>query len=274
MENKHVLVTGCSSGIGLSTAKSLLKKGYSVIATARTDKVLRHLTSIGTKSVCLDLNDPASIVACIYEIKALTPSLHALINNAAYAQPGAVQELSIKSMEKQFQTNVFGTIDLTNRCLPLLLHDDPGRLVFLSSILGVVPAPYIGAYCASKYALEAIVSSLRMELDSTRIKVSCIRPGAIETQFRTRAVDELKSNIVIENSRNKERYEKSVSDLESGKVKYNRSSPDEVAELIVRVLQSKNPKRAYYITKPAKLMGKLRRFLPERCVEAIMKKHG
>jgi NAD(P)-dependent dehydrogenase (short-subunit alcohol dehydrogenase family) len=271
---KTVLITGCSSGIGLATVQQLLAQNYRVIATARQPAALQQLTAMGAVAVALDLDQPASIQACVEQVQAQTTELYALINNAAYAQPGSVQELTTDVLQKQFQTNVFGTIDLTSRFLPLLQQSNSARIICISSILGVVSAPYLGAYCASKYALEAFISSLRMELVDTAIDVVSIRPGAIETAFRKRAVSELKAGVVVENSQHKDRYQKTIDDLEQGRVKYTRAAPDEAARLILRTLAVRKPKVAYYLTRPAKLMGFLRRLLSQRQVEAIMRKHG
>jgi NAD(P)-dependent dehydrogenase (short-subunit alcohol dehydrogenase family) len=273
LDKKYILVTGSSSGIGLATVQELQACGYSVIAAARTDKALSLLSAMGATSVYLDLNDPASIAACVDEISALTPKLHGLINNAGYAQPGAVQELSLAAMQAQFQTNVFGSVDLTNKCLPLLLHGQPAYLIFLSSILGVVSAPCLGAYCASKFALEAFVSSLRMELSSENIRVTSIRPGAIETQFRERAVQELKGNIAVDKSQYRKRYQRSIKNLHNEAVKSKRASAEVVAKLIASILHKRKPKAAYYITAAAKSMGALRHFIPQRWAEWIMMRH-
>jgi short-subunit dehydrogenase len=269
-----VLVTGCSSGIGLSLVQLLLEKDYDVIATARREADLHTLASMGAKSIYLDLDKPASLEAAVNQVKKMTPILYALINNSGFAQPGSVQDLSLELMRAQFQTNVFGTIELTNLCLPLLLHGEPAKLIFLSSILGVVSAPYLGAYCASKYALEALISSLRMELSGSRIHVTSIRPGAIETKFRNRAIQALKRGIAVEGSQSKRQYQKSIHDSENNRNKSKRMDSKKAAEIIISVLEKRKPKTAYYITAPAILMGALRRFIPECWVERIMQNHS
>lgn len=271
IEKKFVLITGCSSGIGHALVARLLVEGYQVIATARSESALAELTGQGAQAVALDLEQSDSIKACVQQVKSITPSLHALINNAAYAQPGSVLDLSMSALQKQFQTNVFGTIELTQLCLPLLEQGDDPRLVFLSSILGVVPSSFLGAYCASKYALEAFVSCLRMELNG-QIKVTSIRPGAIETSFRKRAADELVKNIDIEASDNCQGYQRSVKEKTAEKSKKKRAHPNQVVSIVLRSLHSKKPKTAYYVTGPATLMGGLRRVIPERWVEALMRK--
>ena len=275
-ENKEgpILVTGCSSGIGLSLVELLLKKGYDVIATARKEVDLCTLMSMGAKAVYLDLDKPDTLEAAIHQVKKMTPTLYALINNSGFAQPGSVRDLSLELMQAQFQTNVFGTIGWTNLCLPLLSHGGPTKLIFLSSILGVVSAPYLGAYCASKYALEAFISSLRMELSGSKTHVISIRPGAIETEFRHRAVQELKNGIALEESQSKCQYQKSIANSEKKKAKGKRMDSKKAAEIIVSVLEKEKPKTAYYVTAPAILMGALRRFIPERWVERIMQKHS
>ena len=184
---RTVLITGCSSGIGLCLAEGLRSAGYHVFATARKEEDVTKLKKLGFDAFLLDLASSKSIKTAIYELYQKTDSLYALINNGAYGQAGALEDISREALEKQFQTNVFGWHELTNLVLPSMKARNKGRVIYISSVLGFVAMPFRGPYVASKFAIEGLVNTLRLELKKTKIKLSLIQPGPIESKFRQNA---------------------------------------------------------------------------------------
>jgi len=188
MNEKTILITGCSSGIGLCVARGLSSRGYRVFATARRTADVEALNKEGLESLLLDLDDPHSITAAVEEILTRTNGrLDALFNNGAYGQPGAVEDLSRDVLRAQFETNLLGWHQLTNLVLPVMRSQGHGRIIHNSSVLGFVALRYRGAYNASKYALEGLADTLRLELAGTDIHVSLIEPGPITSRFRENA---------------------------------------------------------------------------------------
>jgi NAD(P)-dependent dehydrogenase (short-subunit alcohol dehydrogenase family) len=165
MGDKTVLITGCSSGIGLCVARGLKQRGWRVFATARQTTDVMRLQAEGLESLRLDLRDSASIQTAVAEILDRTgEQLDALFNNAAYGQMGAVEDLSREALREQFETNLFGTLELTNQIIPVMRRQGGGRIVFNSSVLGLVALPYRGAYVASKFALEGLADTFLFPL--------------------------------------------------------------------------------------------------------------
>ena len=190
MSAKTVLVTGCTSGLGKATALRLNKAGWRVLATARNDSDLKSLGEAGLIPIRLELTDPQSIREAIEEVKRVTGGhLHGLVNNAGYLLFGAVADLSPFALREQFEVNVFGTFELTRGLLPEL-RDQTGAIVFISSICGRFSFPFLGAYSASKYALEALVDALRRENAGNGLRVQIIEPSVFKTasSARTRAL--------------------------------------------------------------------------------------
>jgi NAD(P)-dependent dehydrogenase (short-subunit alcohol dehydrogenase family) len=212
---RSILITGCSSGIGYTCALGMKSRGWRVIATARKPADLDMLAAEGLETVKLDYTDPASIAACADSVLALTDGkLDALFNNGAYGQPGLVEDLPTDVLRAQFEANFFGWHDLTTRLLPAMHEQRAGRIVQCSSVLGFMAAPYRGAYNASKFALEGLTDTLRLELHGSGIHVSSIQPGPIRSRFTLHALNALKANIDHENSRNKALYQKRIAELE------------------------------------------------------------
>ena len=202
-----VLITGCSSGIGLAVAKHLSDQDYRVIATVRSPENMEMLDALGIPAYILDLNRSSSIVEAWGKIRSEHgEDIMALVNNGAYGQPGAVEDLSRAALEAQFQTNVFGTQELTNLVLPAMLRNDFGRVVQISSILGFICLRYRGAYNASKYALEALTDTMRLEFSDTNIRFSLVEPGPITSMFRQNAYRRYKEHIDPETSRHEQSY--------------------------------------------------------------------
>ena len=209
MDNKTILITGCSTGIGYVTAKGLTGRGFRVFATARKPGDVERLSAEGLESLPLDLTSAASIRSTVQEVLARTGgTLYALFNNGAYGQPGAVEDLRTEVLREQFESNFFGWHELTRQIIPVMRAQGYGRIIQNSSVLGIVAMKYRGAYNASKFALEGLTDTLRMELAGTGIFVSLIEPGPIESEFRSNAFQAFKTQIDREQSPHREIYEK------------------------------------------------------------------
>ena len=267
---RTVLITGCSSGIGLCLAYGLRKEGYHVFATVRKEEDRIKLKNLGFDAFLLDLASSKSIKAAIYEIYQTTDNLYALINNGAYGQAGALEDISREALEKQFQANVFGWHELTNLVLPSMKARNMGRIVYISSVLGFVAMPFRGPYVASKFAIEGLVDTLRLELKETEIKLSLIQPGPIETKFRQNALLTFKENVDSSNSDYKTEYKTMIKRLSSDRNAQFTLSPESVLRCVLHALESKAPKNHYRVTFPTKLFGILCRILPSSWMDHIL----
>lgn len=267
---KSILVTGCSSGIGKCAALSLQKRGYTVVASVRRESDIAALKSCGVEHVIhLDLSSSASIDAGIAQCLSITEGkLFAVFNNAAYGQPGAVEDLSRDTLRKQFETNVFGTHELTIKLLPVFLKQGEGRIIQNSSILGFSAMPMRGAYNASKFALEGLTDTLRLELEGSGVRVSLIEPGPILTNFRKNALVALKENIRFDESRFGEQYQSALQRLtKEGPAVPFTLEPEAVVKKLIHALESSRPKIRYYVTFPTYLFAFLRHVLPYRWLD-------
>src|SRR5678816_1693078 len=208
MAERSVLITGCSSGIGLCAAQTLKARGWRVFATARQpEDITRLKNEIGVESLYLDYAEPHSISAAAKHVLSATDgTLTALYNNGGYGQPGALEDIRPDVLRAQFEVNVFGWHDLTRRVIPAMRARGEGRIVFCSSVLGLIAAPYRGAYSASKFAVEALADTLRMELSGSGIHVALIEPGPIATRFGHRCLQAYRRNIDLEGSPHREIY--------------------------------------------------------------------
>ena len=272
--SKTILITGCSTGIGLCVAQALHSKSYRVFATARKEEDVQKLTKLGLESLQLDLDDSASIIQAVNSILTKTEgTLDALFNNGAFGQAGAVEDISRDSLRQQFETNVLGWHELTNLVLPVMLKQGHGRIIQNSSVLGFVALKFRGAYVASKYAIEGLSDTLRQELAGTNIFVSLIEPGPIQSQFRTNSFAAYKKNIDKEKSRFKQEYEATEKRLgKKGAAVPFTLPPEAVLKRVIHALESKNPKPRYYVTTPTYLFGFLKRFLSTRLMDRILDK--
>lgn len=264
MSQPTILITGCSSGIGLASARMLRDRGWRVFATARTPEDLDRLRGDERlDAVAIELADPEAVERCASEVLAATDGrLDALFNNAAYGQPGALEDVSREALTAQFEANVFGTHQLTRAIIPAMRRAGRGRIVNCSSVLGLVAVPYRGTYCASKFALEALSDTLRLELAATGIKVSLIEPGPIDTKFIDAALAAARRWIDIENSPHRERYHRLIEGLEKGGKQTFKLPPEAVARKLVHAVESPRPKRRYYVTAPTYVAAVARRALP------------
>jgi len=273
---KSILITGCSTGIGLYTAQHLHSLGYQVFSTARNSADVEKLKKLGLNCFQLDLNDSLSIKNAVLKVMDITGGeLYALFNNAAYGLPGAVEDLSRDALREQFETNLFGTIELTNLILPIMRKQGYGRIIQNSSILGFAAMPYRGAYNSSKFALEGITDTLRQELYGSNIFVSLIEPGPIISDFRKNALRAFNKYINSENSAHKTQYSSMLERLnKEGAAAPFTLGPEAVCEKVIHALQAKQPKLRYYVTTPTYIMGYLKRILSSQLMDKILIKAG
>jgi NAD(P)-dependent dehydrogenase (short-subunit alcohol dehydrogenase family) len=269
---KTILITGCSTGIGYTTALMLKNRGHTVIATARkADDVIR-LQAEGFTALRLDLADSDSIRQAVEQTLELTGGkLDALFNNGAFGQPGAVEDLSREVLRFQFETNLFGTHELTNRIIPVMRKQGHGRIIYNSSVLGLVALTYRGAYNASKFALEGLADTLRLELRGTGIDISLIEPGPILSNFRQNSFALYKRNIDAQRSVHRDKYEAMEARLQKEGAAVPFTLPAEaVAEKVVHALEAKRPKIRYFVTFPTYLFGTLKRLLPYSVLDKLL----
>ena len=265
-QQKSILVTGCSSGIGAYCARALKAEGWYVIASARTEEDIAALRNDGIEAFRLDYADPGSIAAFFNAAMTATGGrCDALFNNGGYGQVGAVEDLPVDALRAQFEANFFGWHDLTRRVIPVMRAQGHGRIVQCSSILGLVPMRFRGAYNASKHALEGLSVTLAMELEGTDIHISLIEPGAIKSRFRANALTHFYSNIDIENSVHRQDYQAQLRRLEKQELSNSgKLGPDAVHEVLRHALTSPRPRYHYAVTREARLGVIARRLLPAR----------
>ncbi len=264
---KTILITGCSSGIGYCVAKALHERGYRVFATARKRDSVEMLLAEGLESFRLDLTDSNSIHFAFEEAMRRTDGeLYALFNNGAYGLPGAVEDLNRDALRAQFETNVFGWQELTNLAIPVMRRQGYGRIISL---------PFRGAYNASKYAIEGLSDTLRLELRGTNIYVSLIEPGPIASQFRMNAVKALAKYIDIENSFHREKYQGVLTRLnKQGPAVPFTLPPEAVLKRVIHALEAAKPQPRYFVTFPTYLFGILKRILSARALDVLLAKSG
>ena len=272
-ESRAVLITGCSSGIGHACAHGLKQRGYRVFAAARKRQDVARLCGEGLEALRLDLDDSSSIREAVDLVMSETGGrLYALFNNGAYGQPGAVEDLSREALRAQLETNLLGWHDLTCRLIPVMRAQGYGRIVQNSSVLGLVTLAYRGAYVASKFALEGLTDTLRLELAGSGIHVSLIEPGPIQSRFRANGYEKFREHIDIEHSLHRERYRAAERRLlKEGPAQPFTLPPEAVLKKLIQALESRRPKPRYYVTVPTYLFGGLRRLLSTRGLDRVLK---
>ena len=275
-DRKSVLVTGCSSGIGDCVARGLHARGYRVFASVRDAADSAALDAAGIECLQLDYADSASIRAAVERVLAQTGGrLYALFNNGAYGQPGACEDLSRDAIREQFETNVFGWMELTNLVLPVMRAQGHGRIIQNSSILGFVAMPMRGAYNASKFAIEGFSDTLRLELAGTDIHVSLIEPGPVESRFRANAYRAFRRHISMDDSVHQVRYRRMIERFETaGPVQPFTLPPEAVLKRVLHALESKRPRIRYPVTVPTYLFAGLKRVLTARMLDRFLRRSG
>lgn len=273
---RSILITGCSSGIGLCAAEGLAARGYRVFATARQSQDVAMLQTKGLEALQLDLDDSASIHAAVDAVLTRTGGrLDALFNNAGYGQPGAVEDLSRDTLRAQFETNLFGMVELTNLILPVMRAQGAGRIIQNSSLLGYVALAYRGAYNASKYAIEGLTDTLRLELAGSGIQVSLIEPGPIASRFRANAFERYQRHIDKTTSVHRAKYEAMERRLtKAGPAAPFTLPPEAVLKALIHALESKRPRIRYRVTVPATLFIWCKRLLSDAMLDRVMSQVG
>ncbi|WP_170439900.1 SDR family NAD(P)-dependent oxidoreductase [Ruegeria arenilitoris] len=270
---KSILITGCSSGIGLDAAHGMRARGWRVFAACRHQRDCDRLRAQGFDSPRIDYTDAETITSGLAAVlEATGGTLDALFNNGAHGLPGAIEDVPTDGLRHIFETNVFGWHELTRQVIPVMRAQGHGRIVQNSSVLGLVAFPWRGAYVATKYAIEGLTDTMRLELRGTGIKVVLIEPGPITSKLREKAIPVFERFIDWENSALRDKYEKSLL-----KRLYEDSGPDRfelpasaVTDKLARALEAKSPKARYYVTTPTYVAGYLRRILPTGTIDRIL----
>jgi NAD(P)-dependent dehydrogenase (short-subunit alcohol dehydrogenase family) len=273
-EARTIIVTGCSSGIGAHCARALKADGWRVFATVRRESDLTALEADGIEALVMDYTRPDTIRNLVETVAARTNGqIHALFNNGAYGQPGAVEDLSTDVLREQFETNFFGWHELTRQVIPFMRAQGHGRIVNCSSILGLLPYRFRGAYTASKYALEGLTVTLRMELQGSGIEVSLIEPGPIASKFTANALAKIHEHIDLEGSAHAEEYRRQLRRLDgTGGVNRHKLGPDAVYKVLRHALTAPRPKPHYLVTTPAKQGAFFKRLLPAALFYRLMRR--
>lgn len=271
LADRSILITGASTGIGRTAAEHLAAAGWRVFATARKPDDLAALSAIdGVEAIFLDYRDAASIAACAGRVLEATDGrLYALFNNGAYGQPGAVEDLTPDVLRAQFEANFFGWHDLTRRLIPAMRAAGRGRIVQCSSVLGIAAMKYRGAYTASKFALEGLTDTLRLELRGSGIEVVSIRPGPIATNFVVNAMAQFRANIDIDGSAHAEVYRRRLARMGRGGATRFKLPAQAVVDRLVHALDSPRPRPTYRVTVPTLVLDIARRILPDGAMSRL-----
>ena len=272
--HKSILITGCSSGIGYDCAVFLRENGWRVFASCRKQEDCDRLKDEGFDAPRIDYEDEASVEAGLAEVlEATGGTLDALFNNGAYAVPGAVEDLPRAALRQNFEANLFGYHDLTCRVIPIMRAQGHGRILNCSSVLGFAAMKWRGSYNTTKFAMEGLTDTLRLEMRDTPIDVILIQPGPIGTQIRVNSVPHFEKWIDWENSARRPLYEKSL----NKRLYADRMGPDPfelppraVSVKVLRALTARRPASRYKITTPTYLMAIFRRILPRRAIDNIL----
>ena len=271
--SKTVLVTGCSSGIGRATAQRLAGSGWTVYATARRVESIADLEGAGCRLLALDVTDEGSMQAAVAAVEGAEGAVGVLVNNAGYSQSGAIEEVGLDQVRRQFETNVFGLVRMCQLVLPAMRNQGCGRIVNVSSMGGRLTFPGGGFYHATKHAVEAISDALRFEVRGFGVDVTVIQPGLIKTAFGETAAGSVSEatpprgpyaefNAAVAES-TRAVYEGALAKLGGG--------PDRAARAIERAIAAKRPKARYRVTPSASMFIAQRRLLPDRAWDAVMR---
>lgn len=272
---KIIFITGCSTGIGHTTAEELKKRGHRVICSARKPEDVLDLQNQGFESVQLDLADSQSVQLAVQSLLNMTDGrIDALFNNGAYGQFGALEDLSREALRKQFETNLFGTHELTNLLLPVMRKQGFGRIVYNSSVLGFVAMKFCGAYNASKYAIEGLADTLRLELQGSGVSVVLIEPGPITSNFRQNAFNAYGESVDMENSVHHQEYLAMQDKFQNRQNSLFTLPATAVAKKVIHAIESSHPKIRYRVTVPTHVIAILKRLLPDAWLDWVLVRGG
>jgi NAD(P)-dependent dehydrogenase (short-subunit alcohol dehydrogenase family) len=273
---KSILITGCSSGIGYDAALGLKARGWRVFASCRKEADCERLRTEGFESPRIDYEDEASIRAGLEAVLAATDGrLDALFNNGAYAIPGLLEDMPRDALRAIFEANVFGWMDLTRQVIPVMRAQGHGRIVMNSSILGFITLSWRGAYNATKFAIEGFSDTLRLELRGTGIHVSLIEPGPVTSLIRQNSQAQYNKWLQPEDSVRSYDYKFGLEKrlfAEDNKPDRFELPASAVTAKLVHAIESRRPRPRYYVTTPTYIMGGLKRILPTRALDAILRR--
>lgn len=269
---KAILITGCSSGIGLHAAKTLQQRGYMVFASARNPVDVQRLNELGLTSLHLDLDDTPSIEKALDKVLQVTGGkLYGLFNNGGFGQAGAVEDLPTDALRAQFETLVFGWHELTRRVIPIMRGQGEGRIVQNSSVLGFAAMPYRGAYNAAKFAIEGLSDTMRLELRGTNIHVSIIQPGPIRTKFRENGMARFRQHINSDHSLYAVQYTAIIDRLSASSDSSRFTlGPEVVTDKLIHAIESNKPRTRYRVTTPTRVFAVAKRLLPSAALDRIL----
>ena len=273
MQQRTILITGCSSGIGYAAAHALRERGWRVFASCRQSRDCERLAAEGFDAPQLDYTDASSIAAALDHVLEQTGgTLDALYNNGAHATPGAVEDLPTDALRAIFESNFFGWHELTRKIIPVMRAQGHGRIIQCSSVLGLVTMPWRGAYNSTKFALEGLTDTLRIELRDTPIHVTLIEPGPITSNIRANSIPHFERWIDWKSSARKVQYESALLDR-----LYTARGPDRfelppqaVVDRLIHALEADRPRPRYYVTTPTRISGILKRILPTRALDWVL----
>ena len=273
MQQRTILITGCSSGIGYAAAHTLRERGWRGFASCRQTRDCERLAAEGFDAPQLDYTDASSIAAALdHVIEQTGGTLDALYNNGAHATPGAVEDIPTDALREIFESNFFGWHELTRKIIPVMRAQGHGRIIQCSSVLGLVTMPWRGAYNSTKFALEGLTDTLRIELRDTPIHVTLIEPGPITSNIRANSIPHFERWIDWKSSARKAQYESALLDR-----LYTARGPDRfelppqaVVDRLIHALEADRPRPRYYVTTPTRISGILKRILPTRALDWVL----
>ncbi len=270
----NILITGCSSGIGLETAKLLKEKGYKVYATARKKEDVLMLQELDFIAYKLDVTNHIEISEVLEKILKLDGTLDAVFNNAGFGQPGAIEDLSTNTLKEQFETNFFGLHEVTIQAMRIFRNQRYGKIIQHSSVLGIISLKFRGAYNASKYAIEGLNDTLRQEVIDQNIFVSTINTGPVTSKFRENALKKFNENINVKDSYFRGLYERELKVRLGSKedtTPFNLPATS-VAKVVLKIMKSKKPRARYYVTIATYILGFAKRVLSTNLLDKLLNK--
>jgi short-subunit dehydrogenase len=262
-EKRTVLITGVSSGIGQATARLLADRNYAVFGASRNPPSAETIP--GVEVLPLDVCSDESVRACIDMLLARIAHLDVLVNNAGYALRGALEEVTLQEAKAQFETNLFGVARMTKGVLPIMRKQGRGQIINISSAVGLAPLPFVGFYSASKFALEGYTEALRHEVKPFNIQVSLVEPASVKTQFWQNQKE------ASERISDYDPWRKRLAEVRQ-QLQQKAIEPRSVAEIILRIIESKSPRLRHAVGSDAARIARMRRLLPEAMFEKGMRR--